>query len=350
MKTTFVSTSAISNMLRGSILKAQDKLIDANKEMTTGRFADVGLSIGSRTGLTVNVRNQHDRTEGIIDTNGLVSQRLDVTQQALGGLLSSAQSFLTTLIAVRNGEKGADVLVTEANNNLQATIGAANSSMGGQFIFAGIDTQQEPMANYFGSPPAANKTAIDTAFLGFFGMSQTDPTVSTISAADMQTFLQGNFSTEFADPAWGTNWSSAADRNLTSRISPNEVIEVSTNANEPFMRDLAKAYTMVVDVGTQGLNQNAYQVVVDEAITVVNAAIQGLIASQAQLGSAQARVSSATDRLTIQRDIMAKQILSFESVDPYEAKVRVDQLTTQIETSYALTVRFQNLSILNYMR
>jgi flagellar hook-associated protein 3 FlgL len=115
------------------------------------------------------------------------------------------------------------------------------------------------------------------------------------------------------------------------------------------MRDLAKVYTMVVDVGAKGLNQNAYQAMVDEAITVVNSAIQGLITTQAQLGSAQSRVSSASERLTIQRDIMAKQIMSFESVDPYEAKVRVDQLTTQIETSYSLTVRFQNLSILKYM-
>ncbi|AMJ62661.1 flagellar hook-associated family protein [Bosea sp. PAMC 26642] len=349
MKTTFVSTSAISNMLRGSILKAQDKLIDANKEMVTARFADVGLSIGARTGLTVNIRNQYDRTEGIIDTNGLVAQRLDVTQQALGGLLSSAQSFLTTLIAVRNGEKGASVLVTEATNNLQGTTATANYSMGGQYIFAGINTQQEPMADYFANPPSANKTAIDTAFLGAFGFAQNDPAVSTISAAGMKTFLQTNFANEFADPAWA-NWSTAVDRNLTSRISPNEIIDVSTNANQPFMRDLAKVYTMVSGLGTQSLNQNAYQTLVDEAITVVNSSIQGLIATQAQLGSAQARVSSASERLTIQRDIMAKQIKSFEDVDPYEAKLRVDALTTQIETSYALTVRFQNMSILNYMR
>ena len=43
MKTSFVSSSSLSTMLRSTILQAQDKLIGANKEMTTGRHADVVL-------------------------------------------------------------------------------------------------------------------------------------------------------------------------------------------------------------------------------------------------------------------------------------------------------------------
>ena len=350
MKTSSVSSTSLSTMLRSTILKAQEKLVGANKEMTTGRYADIGVSLGARTGMTVNLRNQHDRTAGIIDTNGLVSQRLQVTQQALGGMLDTAQNFLKTLLSVRNGESGVDVLVSEATNNLQATIGAANSSMGGQYIFAGINTQQQPLTDYFSGATAPNKAAADAAFTSYFGFAQDDPAAANITAADMTTFLQTDFSNEFADPAWGANWSTALDKNIQSRISPNEVVEVSANANSQQMRDLAKVYTMVADTGTKGLNQNAYQALVDEAIKVVNGAIQGLIANQAQLGSAQARVTTATERLTTQRDILAQQILSNEGVDPYEAKVRVDQLTTQVETAYALTVKLQSLSILNYMR
>jgi len=349
MKTTFVSTSAIANTLRLTTLRAQELLIGANKEMTTGRFADVGTSIGSRTGLTVNVRSQYDRIEGILDTNGLISQRLETSQEALGSMLTVAQNFMATLLAVRNGEKGADVLVTEAKHGLQTMTGAANTAVGNQFIFGGINTQQAPMTDFFGTPAPTSKTNIDTAFAAAFPTA-TYPTTADIPAADLKTFLQGTFSAEFTDPNWGTNWSNASSRNLTGRISPTEVMTVSTNANEAFMRDLAKAYTMIVSLPTADLSQNTYEALVGEAMTTISAATQGLIKTQAQLGSAQSRVSTASDRLSIQRDILAKQINGLEGVDPYEAKLRVDQLTTQIETSYALTARFQNLSILNYIR
>lgn len=354
MKTSFVSTLSLSSTLRSSLLKAQESLIGAQKEVTTGRFADIGLAIGARTGQTVSVRTQYDRIDGIIDTNGLVASRLDASQKALDGMLETAQKFLGTLIGVRSGEKSADVLVTEAKNNLQAVIATGNSSMAGQYIFAGIDTQQKPMTDYFATPAAANKTAIDAAFAAAppagFGMVQDAAGVSGITATEMTAFLQGAFAAEFQDPAWTTNWSNASSANVNARISPNEVIEVSTNANEQFMRNLAKVYTMAADLGTRNLNTNAYQALVDEAIDVVNNAVRDLTAAQAQLGSAEARVTTASDRLSIQRDILAKQVSRFEAVDPFEAQTRVSQLTTQIETSYALTARIQNLSILNYMR
>ena len=349
MKTSFVSSSALSTMLRGTILKAQDKLIDANKEMTTGRYADIGLGIGARTGLTVNQRNQHALTSGLIDTNGLVSGQLTVTQHSLGGLLDTAQNFLSTLLGVRSGESTAGVLVSDAENNLQAAVGALNNAMGGQYIFAGINTQQRPVTDYFAAG-APNKAAVDAAFVTAFGFAQGDPAAGNISAADMQAFLDTGFSAQFQDPAWRNNWSSALDANVQARISPNEIVETSANANEPFMRALVKAYAMVVDAGTEGLNQNAYQVVVDEAIKGINSAIRGLTAKQAQLGSVQARITSVSARLSVQRDILAGQIRDSEGVDPFEAKLRVDALTTQVETAYRLTVNLQNLSILNFMK
>jgi len=349
MKTSFVSSSSLSTMLRSTILQAQDKLIGANKEMTTGRHADVGLGIGARTGLTVSLRNQHALTAGLIDTNGLVSGQLKVTQHTLGGLLETAQNFLSTLLSVRSGESNAGVVVSDAKNNLQAAIGALNNAAGGQYIFAGINTQQRPATDYFAAG-APNKAAVDAAFVAAFGFTQQDPAAFNITATDMKAFLDTGFSAEFQDPAWRTNWSSALDTNVQARISSTEIVETSANANERHMRDLVKAYAMVVDAGTAGLNTNAYQVVVDEATKAVNSAIKGLTAKQAQLGSVQARVTTVSERLSVQRDILAGQIRDNEGVDPYEAKLRVDALTTQVETAYRVTVNLQGLSILNFMK
>jgi len=350
MKTSFISNYSLSATLRNSVAKARDSLADATKEATTMRHADVGLTLGGNTGRTVGLRDQYNRLNGIIDTNGLISSRLEVTQKALDGMRDTAEKFLATLIGVRDGDKGADALKSEAKNNLQATTASLNASASGQFIFAGINTQQQPMSDYFGTPASGNKAAVDAAFLGHFGFAQNSPAVAGISQADMTTFLQTVLPAQFADPAWGANWSSAADQNMTSRISLSEVVEVSTNANTQAMRDLAMAYTLAYDLGTENLNTNAFRAVVDASIESINKAILGLTATQAQLGSIEERVTVSSERLTIQRDIMIKQIKGFEGVDPYEANVRVTDLTTQLDTAYALTVRIQQLNILQHMR
>ncbi|HEV7257056.1 MAG TPA: flagellar hook-associated family protein [Bosea sp. (in: a-proteobacteria)] len=349
MKTSFISNYSLSGTLRNAVAKARDSLADATKESATLRHADVGLTLGGSTGKTVGLRDQYNRLNGIVDTNGLVSSRLEVTQKALDGMRETAEKFLATLISIRDGDKGADVLKSEAKNNLQAMTASLNASASGQFIFAGINTQDRPVTDYFSTPAATNKAAIDAAFLGHFGFAQNAPAAASITQADMTTFLQTVLPAEFADPAWGTNWSSAQNQNMTSRISLSEVVEVSTNANTQAMRDLAQAYTMAFELG-DNLNSNAFRAVVDASIDSINKAILGITATQAQLGSTEERVKVSSERLTIQRDITAKQIKAFEDVDPYEANVRVTDLTTQLDTAYALTVRIQQLNILQYMR
>lgn len=349
MKTSFVSNQSLSGVLRNAILKGRDSLADATKESATSRYADIGLSLGGRTGKTIGLRDQYDRLNGIVDTNGLVSARLEITQEALNGMRETAEKFLATLISVRDGEKGAQVLKSEAENNLQAMTGSANTSASGQFIFAGINTQQKPVTDYFATPAASNKAALDAAFVGYFGFAQNAPGVANITEADMTTFLQTVLPTQFADPAWGANWSSARDQNMTSRISLSEVVEVSTSTNTQTMRDLAMTYTMALDLGAENLNGDTFKALLGATIDKVNQAIGGLIATQAQLGSVEERIRTSSERLTIQKDIMAKQIQALEGVDPYEANVRVTELTTQLDTSYALTVRIQQLNILKYM-
>ena len=51
----------------------------------------------------------------------------------------------------------------------------------------------------------------------------------------------------------------------------------------------------------------------------------------------------------MQIDLFERNILDMEGVDPYEVSNRVTALLTQIETSYALTARIQQLSLLKYL-
>ena len=82
---------------------------------------------------------------------------------------------------------------------------------------------------------------------------------------------------------------------------------------------------------------------------MVSEAIAGLADMQSQTGVIQKRVSDASERITMQANLFEKNIGELEGVDPYEAATRVSDLLSSIETSYALTARIQQLSLLRFL-
>lgn len=348
MKTSFISTSAISESTRLTLAKLQAQLADAQKEVSTSRFADVGASLGYKAGQAVSLRQDHARLSAIIDANAAVTTRLDSTQAALKQLVGNAQTFVSQLLAARNVDSGPHVAQQQAQTGLQAFLDTVNTASNGAYLFAGINADAKPLTDYY-TAGAGNRQAVADAFQAAFGVTQSDPGVSAISAADMNTFLDGAFAGLFAGTGWTGNWSAASDQDIKSRVSTSELIETSSNANEQAIRKLASAYTMVADLGVEGLGQQTFQTVIDKAVTLASEAIGDLSLLATDLGTAQERVKNANERMGIEIDLMTRQIGSLEGVDPYEASTRLSQLMTQIETAYAMTARVQKLSLLNYL-
>ncbi|QOZ28781.1 flagellar hook-associated family protein [Bradyrhizobium sp. CCBAU 51753] len=347
MSANYISSYMLTSALRFSITNNQSLLSKASKEATTGRFADVGLQLGAATGRDVSLRADMSYIDQIVDTNELVSGRLDVIQNRVTQLGTTAQDFLKNLIAARDADGGARVILPSATANLQDLTGALNVSYNGSYLFAGIDTTNAPVQNY--TAGSTSKNAVDADFLAAFGFSQSAAGVSGITPAQMQSFLNGSFDAEFASPAWNTNWSSATDQVLSSRISTTEVVDTSVSANQPGFRKLAEAYTMLSDLGNTNLSKATFQVVVDKAISLVSGAINDLAVLGGSVGAIQQRVSSATDKLKLQHDILNNQVVGMENVDPTEASVRVNTLQTQINTALALTAQLQKMSLINYL-
>jgi flagellar hook-associated protein 3 FlgL len=330
-------------------MKVQAQLAEAQKEVVSGRPADVGETLGFKTGQAISLRQEHTRLTTIIETNSQVSTRLDVTQSTLQGMVDSAQDFVSQLLGSRVGGGNAAVVQEEAKSALDSFISSMNMAFNDGYLFAGVNSDVKPVTDYYATPTSSSRLAVANAFLTEFGFTQSDPAVPTISAAAMQTFLDTDYADLFLDPAWTTDWSSASNQNVRNRISTNDLVETSVSANEDAFRKLAKAYTMVADLGTANLDQEAFETLIDQALRDVSGAVQDLGQLQARLGIVQQRVTDSSERMSIQVDILATQVVALESIDPNEAATRVTQLLTQVETSYALTARIMGLSILNYL-
>ncbi|GAB4577173.1 MAG: flagellar hook-associated family protein [Roseibium sp.] len=348
MKTTYISTLSLSDASRRQIQNQAGLVQKLSVELSSGRKYDVGLDLGARTGEAVSLRSEFHFLNGIIDTNALTASRLDVSQAAMSDMLADAQDFLSTLVALRETDSSSDIVKADATGNLELLTSRLNTQLNGNFVFAGINSDQQPLADY-SDAASANKIAADAAFLTEFGIPQGSPAVSAITPAAMDTYLNGAFDAMFQDPAWGANWSTASDSVMVSRISASETVKSSVSANEQAFRDLAAAYTMMSDLGNENLDPGTWKTVVDKAIEKLGTGIAGVTSQMGQLGNVQEQVKLASERLKVQTDILNRRINDLENVNLEETSVRLNTALTQLETSYAVTARMQGLSILNYL-
>ncbi|KXF76010.1 flagellar biosynthesis protein FlgL [Paramesorhizobium deserti] len=349
MKAQSVSSYALSNALRSVVSKAQTELLKAQQEATTGTVFDVGLALGARSGQTISLRKEYDRLTSLTDMNKLVSERMKTSQTAIESVIDEAQDFLANLTGATSTAGGKNTIVQSAKSALQTTIGLLNSTYAGEYIFAGVNTDVRPVGDYYADDSAA-RTAVQTAFESHFGFAMDAPQVADISAADMEAFLDTAFADEFSEANWSSNWSSASSTVIKSRIAPTELLETSVSANGEGFRKAAMSFTMVAELGNIGLNDDAFSALIDKALSTTTGAITSVSQSQSTLGIAQARTTNANTRIAAQLNILNNSVRDLEAVDPYEAATRVSALTSQIETSYAMTVRLMGMSLLNYLK
>lgn len=343
------STYSMTASLRRTLGLLQADLARGQKEVSTGRHADLGVTLGLRANQSFTLVGVRNTIDAMLASNQIVESRLGTTQAALSALLSEAEGMRASLIAADADGGEPSAITTQAAQSLATFIAKLNSSNGDGFIFGGVQTDQAPVNNYFGDRPTANKRALDNAFSASFGFSQSDPAVSSITATQMENFLAGPFAALFSDTSWKTDWSRASDIMQRNQISLSVTMDVSVSANEPALQKLASAYAMLTDLGATRLNRDAYAVLRRTAMEQLNSGIDLLTKTQARVGVMQSTVKNASDIMAIQKDSFDTQLHELESVDPMEASTRVNDLLTRIETAYALTARISQLSLTKYL-
>jgi len=342
---TYISTLVFHSTSVSASARIQNELNRLTKEVSTGRMADVGLSLGTQTGRSMRLHIDTDALTAFTNSNAMVSARLSQTDNALSALASDATSFSQALISGRNAGTARATLVTAANDALGSFASRLNTADGGDYIFGGINSGTAPIADFDSGP----KAAIVAAFTAKFGFAPTDPAAAGLDAASMNDFLDNEFADLFNDANWSSTWSSASDQVMQSRISPGETVTSSVSANESAFRQLAMGYAMMSVFGSGSLGDGATDAVIDKAITTIGNGQAALTAVQAAMGSTENRIAGANTRLATQKDILATQIDNLEGVDPAVAKTKIDTLSTQLEMSYSLTAKLIQLSLVNYV-
>ncbi|MGV1946719.1 MULTISPECIES: flagellar hook-associated family protein [unclassified Agrobacterium] len=367
MKTSFISSLAMQNSMRSTILKAQLEMTNLNTELTTGKHADLGVTLGANTARSLDLNRDVDRLSSLVSVNSIATQRLKSSQAALDGMAKAAQEIQKVLVP--NTSSAAPTLATVAktiSNAFNTFTGFANTAVSGEFLFSGINTDVKPIDDYF-AEGSTLKAAYEVELNAF--MAAQTPGVGNIAdlskdqAAAFMTRIEGVFNgtTPVTNPPhsdltagqnydfWTTYGSKASDTNMTSRISQNEVVETSTNSNSQGMRYFAMTAMTAMTFLDDKVPSDVRELVATRLVTNIGTVISGLNQQQSQLGLSESRVSKANDSLAAQKKIIETHLLDIEGIDTYEVKTRLDLLQQQIEIAYSLTSRLQKMSLVNYL-
>lgn len=339
--------------MRLTIRQAQNELLKSQQEVSTGFYADIGAELGSKTSTVVDLNRESLRLNSMISNNSIATQRLSASQEALKQIATAAEEMNNALITI-SGSSNSDTINTTimtVSNSLSTMTSMANQSANGEFLFAGINTDVQPIAEY--TDTSAAKTAFDAAFTTYFGFPPTDTvgtaTIAATGTPSMEDFITTVLEPMFTGADWTTNWSSATDQAMTSRITQSETVQTSASANENGFRYFALAAIVTKELMTIGAPANAVTTAINKAIDYTGRAITGINSTRSELGLSQNRIEKADASLKVQVDIIETSLSSKIEVDAYEASTRVNSLLSMVEASYTLTSKIQALSLVNYL-
>ncbi len=301
-----ISTSQSYQTALFNILSAANRQTDAQNQVSTGKVADSLTGFGVRSDTLTGVKSFSARLDSYVDNGKVLTTALDVQDQVLGEAATAATNSRSAVAeAVATGN--ADGLMAALQGGLSQAVDALNTQYQGRYIFAGGQTDTQPV------------TAVQ---------------MSDLTAAPSMASLFKN------DQLVTTN-----------RLDDNVVISTGFHADDlgtPLFSALKAVQAL--NEGPLGPLSGKLTQAQSDALTAMlpqfDSAFAGLNESVATNGVQQNRVSavqtSLEDRQTAMKNVMA----GLTDVDMAEAVSRLQLSQTALQASAQVFAQLQGSSLL----
>ena len=332
--------------------ETQTLMFQAEEEVATGRHADEFKSLGTRAIEALNTRAMYDRTEGRIESNTLLQNRLDLMASSLGSIRETAQEVLTMTITNADATTGNPAYLQQLAKDAYNTISSfLNSSYNSKSFFAGVDSNQNAVNSWEQADGVTGLSPSDV-MSAIVGGSVTSAADAATKLAEIDAVFNGtptNPNHAYEETFYNGTPQSFGTR-LTAEIDENYRIDYGVQANDDGFRDLMRGLAMLATTDPAEITDTgAYTSWINAASAALNSGVKSVLAAEAHTGTMQSLVENASDRLSAKREVLSLHISDLESVDPYEAATRLTSAQTQLQASYAVTARLSQLSFLNFM-
>ena len=341
----FVSSIANSNISKSNIASLQKSLNQVTQEVSSGKKYDIAASLGSKTPTLVGLKNSVTEMEGYQSSINTVSNRLSVMQNSLTNIISSVSDYLITAKTATNDEVSEEFIQGVSQNILEQTTQFLNVDISGRKLFSGKDTSTKPMEYNFN---LANDALNDAATLKGAPLEVGDIAGLVSDLNDMFNDTHADTTKHYTGTFFKADTSTG---NVTTRIDENTNLEYGVAADEQAFRDLIQGMHMLANVSNNSANltESAYNEYVSQAVQKLESGLKDVTQIAAELGLKENTVEKTKLRHQNTIDTINSQIAAFENIDPAEASVRLNNISAQLEVTYLITSKINNLSLVNYL-
>ncbi len=352
------STFQMNLFNRQSVQRATSELQRAGQEVSTGLKANIYESLGPSAASVTKLRGREDATQTFITSNSLLGNKLTTMLASVDNAREEVQSVLE--IAVLNASRptnGAEVLQLQARAALEGMVAAMNVTFNGDSLFAGLDSNKPALTRWSDTSAVTGRTP-ESVLQEIIGTGPTDAASATQIADKIDQVFQSQDTVDPSRNFEGTFYQGS--RNLDAGGQPTKQIRAWVNtgqevvfgkrANEEAFRAAYQGLAMLAATDVSTLDEAAYSTWIGRAVDTLAVAQKGMLDISARIGFNQQIVEKAQTQLTDMSLVQRTQISNYESVDPYEAITRMNNLETQLQASYQVTSRLSSLSILNFLR
>lgn len=357
-----ISPNGVALGRQAGLQRLQNDLAKLTAEMSSGRKADPARELGVGASLLYKLYGDVQQGEAIRNSTSLAGERLKATQTALtsiGDLMDQMSPEILKIDQLK--DNGYTIIANQAKEVMGSLTDLLNAHWDGQNLFGGTDSSQSPVAPSDG--------------LLTFARSQLSAAVTTaggpIDAAEATTML-GGFDSLFAnvqrDSVGATSYyglvyratsrtalngttDAESDAPSLVRIGAGETLSYNVRADNQSFKDAFEALSVLslLDAPDTELSKEAKTALLDKAGDLMRGARAQLTVVAGVLGTKQQRLQNVGDIQERAVSAATAQINDLEAADYYTVSDRISQLELQLQATYTITARLNDLSFVNYL-
>lgn len=343
---TNISTLANHLRLQHTMRQTKAELNRMSKEVASGTHADYFAGLSGQATRGMALRTAFSQIGFYQESGNLAATQLKGQQEAIDRVATLAEDIRGKLLSVQNGADNFSprTISDGAENALEQLRGILNFSLGGRFVFSGPATNVPPMRDPSDGPEAA------------IAALKVEAGGDLRDSAGMQDFL-GRLDQVFANthPTYRYNTSfyagsdPATSGELLATIDRDQQVSLDVRATEDAFKLVAESFYALAFVPEPETTTESFRTM---AVNLTEKLTQGLGKLNdlaAVVGYRQQQIADARTRHDNTTAIVNNAISDLESIDEYQAASRLTLLEQQMQITYSLTARLNNLSLANFL-
>lgn len=302
MTTNRIATFQATDRLIIDNMRLQSNLADTQIQLATGLKSLTYKGIATETQRLLNIERNYDALKSY-NTNGVsVANNIDIGYNAVKSILDLSNSFFSTLTAAQSGNfLDPQVTQNQAEILIQEVVGLLNTQSAGRYLFAGSKIDVAPVD--LTDPSWTAQTTPSTANTGYY---QGDGYVQSVQMSESLTVNYG------------------------------------FTANDPAFESLLRCLNLA-------MNNSGNTAALAEASGLMQDAIDGMANIFSQMSTFARTVENQMTRNEEDMSVMDTVIGNIKGVDIAATTVKQKEIETQIQASYASTVKMLNLKLSDYI-